>query len=55
MDASTLKEEIKSFINIVKFRHNSYEELRKEDEDRLIHVMFIVQEDRRPPQKKQNS
>jgi len=39
-----LKEEIRSFINFVKSKDESYEVMRKEAEDMLMDVTFIFKE-----------
>jgi len=44
VDPSVLKEEIRSFINVVKSKDESYEDMRKEAEDMLIDVTFIIKE-----------
>lgn len=51
VDPSALKEKIRSFIDVVKSRGEGYEELRKEAEDMLIDVMFMIQEGRCAPLK----
>jgi len=44
VDPSVLKEDIRAFINIVKSKGESYENLRKEAEDILVDVSFIIKE-----------
>jgi len=44
VDPFTLKEKIKSFISDLKSKGDEYEGLRKEAEDILMDVTFIIQE-----------
>lgn len=44
VDPFSLKEQIRSFINVVKSQDKDYEDLRQEAEDMLMDVTFIIKE-----------
>ena len=45
VDPYALKEDIGSFIDILKSKYESYGDLREEAEDMLIDVTFMIKED----------
>ncbi len=51
VDPFSLKEQIRSFINAVKSQDEVYEDLRREAEDMLIDVTFIIKENSCSPLK----